>query len=68
MLEDNVQASIGQKLRAMYEEMPKGPMPDRLWSLLLLLERDQSSDAAATKSVHEHRDARNPSVDRACRG
>lgn len=39
MLDTNAQARIARQLRALYESMPKGGIPDRIWALLLELER-----------------------------
>ena len=37
-LDQNVQAHIGRKLKAVYEEVAKAPIPDRLVQLLAKLE------------------------------
>ena len=39
MLSQSAQDRIGRQLRAMYEDMPKGGIPDRIWRLLLAIER-----------------------------
>jgi Anti-sigma factor NepR len=40
-LDQNVQAHIGRKLRAVYEEVAAAPIPDRLVQLLAKLEGSQ---------------------------
>ena len=35
----HAQARIARQLRTLYESMPKGGIPDRIWALLLELER-----------------------------
>ncbi len=39
MLDRTSQVRIGRHLRAMYEGMPKGGIPERLWKLLLSVEQ-----------------------------
>lgn len=41
-LDQNVQAHIGRKLKAVYEEVATAPIPDRLVQLLAKLEESQS--------------------------
>lgn len=43
MLDTNAQQRIGSRLRAVYEEIPKGGIPDRIWRLLLQIERKLSA-------------------------
>jgi len=40
-LDQNVQAHIGRKLRAVYEEVATAPIPDRIVELLAKLEESQ---------------------------
>ena len=40
-LDQNVQAHIGRKLKAVYEEVATAPIPDRLVQLLAKLEESQ---------------------------
>ncbi len=37
---------IGREMRKRYDLLPKGPIPDRIWRLLLALEHVQSVRAA----------------------
>ena len=39
MTDNVVQQAVFGQLRALYEGMPKGGIPDRIWGLLLALER-----------------------------
>lgn len=41
-LDQNVQAHIGRKLKAVYEEVATAPIPDRIVQLLAKLEESQS--------------------------
>ena len=43
MLSITAQHDIGRQLRATYADIPKGGIPDRIWKLLLLIERQQSA-------------------------
>lgn len=38
MTDSHVQNHIGRQLRAVYESIPKGGIPDRIWRLLLSIE------------------------------
>lgn len=40
-LDQNVQAHIGRKLKAVYEEVAAAPIPDRIVELLAKLEESQ---------------------------
>jgi len=40
-LDQNIQAHIGRKLRAVYEEVAEAPIPDRIVELLAKLEESQ---------------------------
>ncbi|HEY7747373.1 MAG TPA: NepR family anti-sigma factor [Aestuariivirgaceae bacterium] len=40
-LDPNIQAHIGRKLRAVYDEVATAPIPDRIVDLLAKLEEDQ---------------------------
>lgn len=48
MLNETAQDRIGRQLRSMYESIPKGGIPDRIWKLLLQIERKR--DFAPTKA------------------
>lgn len=39
MLDGTAQKRIGKQLRAVYEQIPKGGIPDRIWKLLLTIEK-----------------------------
>jgi Anti-sigma factor NepR len=41
VLDPNVQAHIGRKLKAVYEEVAAAPIPDRIVELLAKLEESQ---------------------------
>ena len=41
MLSITAQRDIGRQLRATYASIPKGGIPDRIWKLLLLIERQE---------------------------
>jgi hypothetical protein len=41
VLDQNIQAHIGRKLRAVYEEVAAAPIPDRIVELLAKLEESQ---------------------------
>lgn len=42
MLNSIAQDRIGRKLRATYESIPKGGIPERIWKLLLRIESNQA--------------------------
>jgi len=43
MLSSTVQNQIGHQLRATYANIPKGGIPDRIWKLLLRIEREEGA-------------------------
>ena len=49
MLNRTEQVGLGRQLRAMYEGIPKGGIPDRIWKLLLRVERLELHRAAKEK-------------------
>ena len=40
MLDRGIQGRLGLFLRRLYDDMPKGEIPGRIWALLLALERE----------------------------
>lgn len=50
MLNDATNERIGRQLRAMYEAIPKGAIPERIWLLLLLIEHDWSLRARTARN------------------
>ena len=63
MLNRTERARIGSQLRAMYEAIPKGGIPDRIWRLLLSVEREEMHRRAM-----EQRERRRAREDRVWRG
>ena len=55
MLNEATQDRIGRQLRAIYESIPKGGIPERIWLLLLLIEHDwgHKTMAQGAKLNHE---------------
>ncbi len=55
MLDRTEQVRIGQELRAMYESIPKGGIPDRIWRLLLSVEREEMHRRAMEERQQRNR-------------
>ena len=64
MLDGGERVGIGRQLRAMYESMPKGGIPDRIWKLLLSVERVEMH----RKAMEKRRQHATPTEDRVWRG
>lgn len=57
MLNEATQDRIGRQLRAIYESIPKGGIPERIWLLLLLIEHDWGRKATAQDANLNHEKA-----------
>ncbi len=57
MLSTIVQNEIGRQLRATYRNIPKGGIPDRIWKLLLCIERQEGAARLVRQARPEARNA-----------
>ena len=46
MINSTAEKLIGKQLRAVYEQIPKGGIPDRIWKLLLTIEKKRDRPKA----------------------
>ena len=51
MTDGIVRDQIGRELRAVYESIPKGGIPDRIWRLLLSMEQVELRQKARPKTA-----------------